>query len=175
MTEQVVDSAPEEIRWCCRCRSELVTRPIGGKPRRACPACGWIYFVEAKVAVGVCVVRDQEILLVQRKFAPQKNKWSVPAGYLDRGDEPRAHAAREVLEETGLEVSIDGLIDVFYNPPSEGGASILLLYRGALVGGQIAAADDAIAAGFFGVDELPPLAFASTRHAIAMLAGQLSV
>ena len=121
------------------------------------------------MGVGVCIVHDQKILLVKRRFSPEKGKWSLPAGYLDYGDEPKAHAAREVHEETGLDVEIEGLIDVFHNPPEQGGATVLILYRGRVTGGTLAAGDDASEAGFFGADELPELAFASTRHAIATL------
>lgn len=163
------DSAPADVLWCCKCGAGMITREFGGKPRRACPECRYIHFVEAKVGVGVCIVRDEKILLVKRRFAPEKGKWSLPAGYLDHGDEPKAHAAREVHEETGLDVEIEGLIDVFHNPPEQGGATVLILYRGRVVGGTLQAGDDASEAEFFGAGELPELAFASTRHAIAML------
>ena len=147
----------------------MLTREFGGKPRRACSECRYIHFVEAKVGVGVCVVQDQKILLVKRRFAPEKGKWSLPAGYLDYGDEPIAHAQREVLEETGLTVAVEGLIDVFHNPPEQGGATVLILYRGRVAGGVLRAGDDAAEAGFFGAGELPELAFTSTRHAIEMM------
>ena len=147
----------------------MATREVGGKPRRACPACGYIHFLEAKVGVGVCVIRDGAVLLVRRRFSPEKGKWSIPAGYLDYGEEPIAHARREVFEETGLEVRIDGLIDVFHNPPEQGGATLLVLYRGEVTGGELQAGDDAAEAGFFAAGELPELAFASTHHAIKLL------
>ena len=171
MSDHDSASAPPDVRWCCKCRSEMGERQIGGKPRRACPNCGYIHFVEAKVGVGVCVIKDSRILLVRRRFAPGKGKWSVPAGYLDHGEEPKAHAVHELREETGLEIEIAGLIDVFHNPPEDGGATVLILYRGEIKGGTLAAGDDASEAAFFLPDELPELAFASTRHAIRLLAG----
>ena len=100
-------SAPADILWCPKCRSALETREIGGKPRRACPACRYIHFLEAKVGVGVCVIEAGRVLLVRRRFNPEKGKWSIPAGYLDYGEEPQAHAIQEVFEETGLDVAID--------------------------------------------------------------------
>ena len=147
----------------------MITREIGGKPRRTCPECRYIHFVEAKVGVGICVIEDGRILLVKRKFSPEKGKWSIPAGFLDKGDAPKAHAIREVFEETGLEVSVLGLIDVFYNAPQEDGAGVFVLYRGQIEGGQLEAGDDASDAHFFAPGELPELAFASTRHAIEIL------
>jgi 8-oxo-dGTP diphosphatase len=101
---------------------------------------------------------------------PERGKWSIPAGFLDRDEDPRDVAVREVFEETNLRVAVEELIDVYYNPPSDqGGASIFILYRGRLLGGRLRAGDDADDAAFFGPDDLPDLAFASTYGAIQTL------
>ncbi|MFQ5400137.1 MAG: NUDIX domain-containing protein [Anaerolineae bacterium] len=163
------NSAPEDIVYCPRCATPLVTRQVGDKPRRACPSCSYIHFTDPKVGVGVLLVRDGKILLVRRTMNPERGKWSIPAGFLDRGEDPRETAVREALEETNLRVEIDGLIDVYYNPPGQGGASVFILYRARLLDGELRAGDDADAAAFFGLDELPEIAFASTRDAIRRL------
>lgn len=173
MTDHDPRTAPADILWCCKCRTSMTTREIAGKPRRVCPACRHIHFIEPKVGVGVCVVQEGSILLVQRRFDPEKGKWSIPAGYLDHGDDPALHAVSEVREETGLEVKIVGLAGVFHNPPEQGGATVFILYRGERTGGRMCAGDDASDVGFFARDALPEIAFASTHHAVAML-GALS-
>ena len=147
----------------------MVTQEYSGKPRRICPACGFIHFTDPKVGVGVLVQQEGEILLVRRTMKPEIGKWSIPAGYLDHGEDPRVTAVRETLEETNLQVEITGLLDVYHNPPQEGGASIFILYRARLLGGQLQAGDDADDARFFSLDQLPELAFASTRDAIRLL------
>jgi ADP-ribose pyrophosphatase YjhB (NUDIX family) len=146
----------------------MITRPVGDKPRRACPACNHIHFTDPKVGVGVLVSQEGKILLIKRAMLPERGKWSIPAGYLDYGEDPEKTAVREVLEETNLQVEIAGLLDVYYNREAleQGGASIFILYRARLVDGQLRPGDDAEAAGFFGPDELPELAFASTKDAI---------
>jgi ADP-ribose pyrophosphatase YjhB (NUDIX family) len=142
---------------------------VAGRPRRACPDCGYVHFTDPKVGVGVLVVEDGRVLLVRRAVEPERGKWSMPAGYLDHGEDPRATAAREALEETGLTVTIEGLLDVFYNPPGRGGASIFILYRARCLAGEPTAGDDADDARFFPLDGLPDMAFPSTRAAIALL------
>jgi len=117
----------------------------------------------------VAVVDGGKLLLVRRAMNPERGKWSLPAGFVDQGLDPKVIAAREAWEETGLTVEIESVIDVFFNPPSAGGASIFILYRATLLGGQLQAGDDADAAGFFASDQLPELAFASTRAAVAAL------
>ena len=147
----------------------MVTKPVGDKLRRVCPQCQYIHFTDPKVGVGVLVVRHGKVLLVRRAMEPERGKWSIPAGYLDRGEDPKKTAVREALEETGLEVEIEGLVDLYFNPPQQGGASVFILYRAHLIGGNAQAGDDADAVGFFGRDELPALAFTSTQVAIKML------
>jgi 8-oxo-dGTP diphosphatase len=147
----------------------MITRLVGDKPRRVCPACDYIYFTDPKVGVGVLVVHQDRILLVRRNMNPGKGKWSIPAGFVDRGENPQETAVREALEETNLQVEISDLVGVYYNPPEQGGASIFILYRAHLINGELQAGDDADAAGFFGPDELPELAFASTHDAIRQL------
>lgn len=167
------NSAPETIRYCPRCATPLVTRPVGDKFRRTCPACNYIYFTDPKVGVGVLVVEDGKVLLVRRTMMPERGKWSIPAGFLDQGEEPQATAVREALEETNLQVAIESLVDVYYNPPGSGGASIFILYRARLLGGELRPGDDADAAAFFSPNQLPELAFASTRDAIARVKQQV--
>jgi ADP-ribose pyrophosphatase YjhB (NUDIX family) len=168
------DSAPAAIAWCCRCAGAMQTLERQGKPRRVCSRCGYIHFVEAKVGVGVCVLRDGQLLLVRRRFNPEKGRWSLPAGFLDSGEDPQVCASKEALEETGLEVRISGLLDVFHNPPQAGGATVFILYAADIVGGTLRAGDDATDAGFFAVNDLPDLAFASTLRGVEILRARLA-
>lgn len=170
-TGEPIPSAPEWVAYCPRCATAMVTRPIGDKPRRVCPSCGFIYFTDPKVGVGVLVQQDGRVLLIRRGVPPEKGKWSLPAGFLDQGEDPRETAAREVLEETGVKVTIERLLDVFHNPPGQGGASIFLLYLGRPIGGQLRPGDDAEDAAYFRLDSLPELAFESTRQALMRAAG----
>jgi ADP-ribose pyrophosphatase YjhB (NUDIX family) len=170
------DSAPEAYRFCPHCATPLITRPVSDKPRRVCPACDFIYFTDPKVGVGVLVIHEEKVLLIRRAMRPHIGLWSLPAGFLDRGEDPQATAERETAEETGLEVRITSLIDVFYNGPSaQGGASVFILYRAEWVSGVLAAGDDADAVEFFALDALPELAFASTIHAVALAHRETSI
>lgn len=164
------DSAPTAYVYCPRCATPLATRRVGDKPRRACPACGFIYFTDPKVGVGVMVVVDGRLLLVRRVMNPEQGKWSLPAGFVDRDEDPAETAVRETREETNLHVAIESVLDVFYNAPQDGASStIFILYRARLLGGELRAGDDASDAGFFALDALPELAFASTRDAVRRL------
>ncbi len=109
---------------------------------------------------------DGALLLVRRGVSPAKGLWALPAGFVDAGEDPRRAAEREVAEETGLVVTCGRILDVY---PGGGGASFFLAFEGTLVGGVLAAADDATDAGFFPLDALPELGFVSTTEIVASL------
>ena len=58
------------------------------------------------------VHRGSRVLLVKRKNPPSKGRWALPGGLVELGEVTSAAAAREVLEETGLRVEIERLLDV---------------------------------------------------------------
>src|SRR4051794_12275751 len=144
----------------------MTTQSVHGVDRRVCGSCREIHYADPKVAVGVAVFRDDRLLLVRRVMDPGRGRWTVPGGYLNLGEDPRVAAAREVTEEAAVEVEVGDVLEVFANPPEEGG-TIFVLYAGHWVSGEPVAGDDADDAAFFGRDELPPLAFTSTETAVA--------
>lgn len=64
------------------------------------------------VGVGAVVWRGERFLLVRRGKEPRKGQWSIPGGAQKLGETVHAAARREVLEETGLQVEVLGLVDV---------------------------------------------------------------
>jgi 8-oxo-dGTP diphosphatase len=153
----------EEVHFCPRCGTRLGAEERMGRVRPVCPHCEWIFFPDPKVAAGVVVQRDGEVLLVQRAYSPQKGRWTLPVGFVDAGEEPPLTAERECLEETGLEIEVTGLLDVFYGQEHPRGAHIIFIFRGKIIGGKLHPGDDASNARFFSKNGLPPLAFQSTH------------
>ncbi len=150
------------IQFCPRCGARVADELKFGKPRRVCPSCGYIHFVNPKVAVASFVEQDGKILLVKRAVNPEIGKWALPAGYVDGGEDPALAAIRETGEETGLTIEVLRLIDVIFD-----GTVILIVYEACPIGGTLGASDDAEAVDFFGPDELPELAFRSTQLLVA--------
>ena len=159
-----------EPRYCPHCAGELVQAVHFGRQRPACPRCGWIYFADPKVAVAGLLVQDSKVLLVQRLNDPFRGRWTLPAGFVDAGEDPRQALQREYLEETGLVVEVTALLDVVAGAEHARGADILIVYRIETTSGSLCAGDDAGQAAFFALDSLPSLAFASTIKIIDQFA-----
>jgi ADP-ribose pyrophosphatase YjhB (NUDIX family) len=155
------------MNFCPVCATPLERRHVHGKERPACPSCRFVHFCDPKVAAITLIERDHRVLLTRRAMNPAKGHWTLPGGFVDCGEDPREAAIRECLEETGLEIAIDGLVDLYYGRAHIDGADIVIVYSGHLVGGAILPDDDVDAVAFFGPGDLPALAFSSTEKILS--------
>jgi 8-oxo-dGTP diphosphatase len=100
------------------------------------------------VGVGAVILRHGEVLIVRRANPPLQGEWSLPGGALEVGEKLREGVAREVLEETGLEVEVGPVLDVIDSifPDGEGRTQyhyVLIDYLCHLRSGTPMAASDA--------------------------------
>jgi 8-oxo-dGTP diphosphatase len=65
------------------------------------------------VGVGGVVIHEGRALLIKRGSEPLKDQWSIPGGTLELGESIKEGVRRELLEETGIEVRVGELIEVF--------------------------------------------------------------
>jgi ADP-ribose pyrophosphatase YjhB (NUDIX family) len=135
--------------------------------RPVCAQCGWIHFIDPKVAAAVLVEQDGRVLLVRRANEPFRGLWTLPAGFINGGEDPAVAAARECLEETGLSVRVIRVLDVIAGREHERGADFIIVYHAEVINGELVPADDADAAEWFERDKLPPLAFRATQKILA--------
>lgn len=122
------------------------------------------------LAVGAVIFRGTEVLLIRRGRPPFEGHWSIPGGKVDFGERLADALRREIREETGVEVEILGLIDVFEALPGrDGGARHYCMadYACRYVSGAVVAGDDAREAAFVPYEEaVERLAWDETRLAI---------
>ena len=120
---------------------------------------------EIAITLDAVIFKDlntsARILLIKRKNDPFKNSWALPGGFLEETEELVEGAKRELLEETGLEVEdlkqLKTYGDLNRDPR---GRTISIAFIGTLNKEvKIKAGYDAKEANWFGLDELPDLAF----------------
>ena len=103
------------------------------------------------VGVGAVVVHQGRVLLVQRGREPLKGKWSLPGGMLELGESLTQGVAREVQEETGLDVEAVEFVELIDRIHKESGPSgervryhyVIADYLCRVIGGTLQAASDA--------------------------------
>jgi 8-oxo-dGTP diphosphatase len=161
--------AHTEYKFCPRCTAQLNLEERFGRVRPVCPQCGWIHFVDPKVAAAVLVTQDERVLLVRRVNEPFRGMWTLPAGFVNGGENPAEAAERECLEETGLSVRVKGVYDIISGREHPRGADFIIVYQAEVLGGELKADDDADAVEWFDKEHLPPLAFLATQKVLQSL------
>jgi ADP-ribose pyrophosphatase YjhB (NUDIX family) len=169
LTAQEAAALRQGFKFCPRCGNEMGDREVYGRLRRVCPdqSCRFVQFIDPKVSAAVMAEKDGRVLLVKRRMDPARGSWCFPGGFIEIGETPQEAAMRECQEESGFDVEITGLVDVYYYEDYRG-SGVLIMYKGRIVGGQAAPGDDAEIVGFFSPTELPEnIVFDSNRKALA--------
>src|SRR4029078_8579480 len=131
-----------EYRFCPRCAGTLESRSLKASDpdRLVCAACGFVFSLDPKVAVGTIITAaDSRLVLVRRAIEPGYGLWVFPGGYVDRGEPILAAAVREPREDAGLEIRIARLLNVYSCP---GTVPIIVVYASTVVGGELCTDDE---------------------------------
>ena len=97
------------IQHCQACGTAVVYRiPDDGdtRERAVCPACGKIHYVNPLIVVGTVPYLHDRVLLCRRAIEPRRGLWTLPAGFMERGETMAEGAARETDEEAGAHIEM---------------------------------------------------------------------
>jgi len=151
------------------CGGPLETRVLkeGDPTRLVCTRCGFVFYLDPKVAVGAIIGDgDGRVLLVRRAIEPGYGKWVFPGGYVDRGEEVQLAAIREAREEAGVVIAIEALLDIY---SYSGRTPVIVVYTARMLGGELAVDDEGFEVRWFSEADIPwnELAFPSTHEALS--------
>jgi len=138
--ENVISSL--RFQFCPMCTSPLTREVIfdDNIHRVKCPKCNWIQLSSNAVGVIVIAKNDDGIAVI---FPSNEDGIGFPAGLVEYGENPETAAIREVLEETGLEVTIvDCLGWFFLDRATYPGPVVQIMYEAKIIGGTIKASDE---------------------------------
>ena len=109
----------------------------------------------AKVGASTTVFNDNgQILLIKRA---DSKKWGLPAGAVDPNESAQEAAVRETKEETGLEVEIAKLLNVYSELPSDRNPHtvVMVSYMGEITGGAPRTSHESEAVSYWDIEEVP--------------------
>ena len=133
--------------------------------RLVCEGCDFVFYLDPKLVACCIVEMDNKIVLLRRGISPQRGKWVVPGGYVDRGEEVKAAALRETREECSIDCEIKDLLGVY---SYAGWLEVVVIYVAKYLSGDLIAGDENTEVRLVSLDEIPweVLAFESTRDGL---------
>ena len=133
--------------------------------RPVCQKCGFVFYLDPKVVVCALIQHEGKVVLLRRGINPEKGKWVMPGGYVDRGERLEDAVLRETKEECGLDIEITDLHGIY---SYTGYIPVVAIYLARCLSGNLSAGDETLEARWFGEHEIPwdELAFQSTVEAI---------
>jgi ADP-ribose pyrophosphatase YjhB (NUDIX family) len=158
------DDGSHRYRHCPMCGGRLESRVVlqHDPPRLVCSACGFVFYLDPKVAVGAIA----SLVLLRRAIEPGYGKWVFPGGYVDRGETLEQAVRREAREEINAEIRVGPLLNAY---SYEGGPVIVIVFAAELLDqGELQGGEEALEVRLFEPAEIPwnELAFRSTREAL---------
>lgn len=123
------------------------------------------------VGVGAVILKGNQVVLVKRAHEPLKGEWSLPGGAVELGETLAEALAREVYEETGLDVRVGPVIEVLdrVHRGTDGRVEyhfILIDYLCTPNGGDLGAGSDAAEVCWASVDDLASYRLADPATAV---------
>jgi ADP-ribose pyrophosphatase YjhB (NUDIX family) len=168
-------------RHCPRCAANLRFGPVAGEDhdRLHCDACGLIVYENAAPTASAVVIDPAgRVMLTRRAGEPAQGMWDLPGGFVEAGEHPEAAVRRELVEETGLAIELDGLLGIWCDRYGEGAHTLNLHYLAHPVSGSERPGSDVSEIAWFSPESLPDrsqIAFANCADALAAYRRRQSV
>ena len=106
------------MSFCLQCgsKTEFLCPPGDTHLRQVCPKCKYVHYENPKIILGTLSYLDHQIVLCKRNIEPRKNKWTIPAGFMECGETLQEGALRETAEEAGLHIKLKKLYVIYTIP-----------------------------------------------------------
>lgn len=145
-----------DFQFCPFCAHPLEKMNSGRHERLYCPVCDKKHYKNPTVGVAVILLLHDRLLLVKRsKGISFEDKWCIPCGHVEWGEDIREAGRREFMEETGLAVKIGPVFDVHSNFHDPSNLTVGIWFWGTCEGGKPVPGSDAQDVRFFRLEMIP--------------------
>jgi len=155
------------MKYCSQCGSQVRVGlpPHDDRPRHICDACGVIHYHNPKVIAGCIPVWGERVLLCRRAIEPRLGFWTLPAGFMELGENLPQAAQREAREEANVDVEIEQLYNLFSLPHI---SQVYVFFRAKMVEERFSPGYESLETRLFNQAEIPwdELAFETVRRSL---------
>ena len=144
-----------------------LTVPEGDHLERAiCDHCGFIDYHNPRVVVGALPIFENQILLARRAIEPRRGYWTVPGGFMEKGESLQQGAARETWEECLARIEVGPLLGMFTVPHI---AQVQVFFYADVPDGKAEAGPESLEVRWFAFDDIPwdDYSFPASKKTIA--------
>lgn len=114
------------FKFCSACGTSLPHAPP-----ITCVACGTDHWLDPKPCAGAVIGFNNKLLLVRRAYEPWQDCWDLPSGFVGSNEHPLVTAEREVLEETGLLITVVGFLGMWLDLYTDDKVTLNIYYSAA--------------------------------------------
>ncbi len=136
----------KKLRYCPHCGHPLSMANLEPLSRQSCPHCGYVHFLNPSPGITIILHSTDGRVLIGRRAQKARygGLWCLPGGYIEYEESFIETAHREVWEETGLKIELEGVINVVSNLLDDRHHTLVIVLLGRIIGGEEAANDDLV-------------------------------
>ena len=142
------------INFCSQCAApvHLQVPPGDSLARHVCSQCGAIHYQNPKLVVGTLPVWQDSVLLCRRAIEPRRDKWTLPAGFMENNETMAEAALRETVEEACARVELGDIYTLISVPHI---SQVHAIYRARLLDLDFAPGAETLEVKLFTEAEIP--------------------
>lgn len=157
------------MNFCTHC-GQSVTRQIpanDNRERYVCQHCETVHYENPRNVVGTIPIWKNQVMLCRRAIEPRYGFWTLPAGFMEVGESPQDGAARETLEEAGVNVRMG---ELFALVNASYARQLHLFYLAAMPSEHYLGGTESLEVQLFNEADIPwsELAFQTSYHALKL-------
>ena len=146
--------APRLQNFCGQCGHSITRRvpPGDNRERDLCEKCGAIHYQNPRVVVGTMPILGNQVLLCLRAIEPLANTWTLPAGFMELGENLSQGAERETQEEAGADIELGHLYTTIDIPQAD---QIHIYFLATARSARLDPGPETIEARWFNLEDIP--------------------